>query len=55
MKLTLTTKEGEVVEQWDLDDYDLSKPFARQFLMTEIAGEISKLEERENKGCPKRS
>jgi hypothetical protein len=50
MNLTLTTKEGEVLEQWDLDDYDLEKAFARQFLMNEIVIEVAKAKERKGAG-----
>jgi hypothetical protein len=40
MKLTLTTNEGEVIEQWDLDEYDLTKQLARSFLAGEISNQV---------------
>ncbi len=37
MKLTLTDSESTVIEQWDISEYDLTKPIASQILINEIA------------------
>jgi len=50
MKLTLINKDGTILEQWDLKEYDLTKTFARQFLMQEIADEVAKEKERGDGG-----
>jgi hypothetical protein len=50
MKLTLTTNDGTVIEQWDLDEYDFDKQFARAMLIGEIVSHVANTDE---DGCQK--
>lgn len=50
MKLTLTTNDGTVIEQWNLDEYDFNKQFARAMLIGEIVNHVANTDE---DGCQK--
>jgi hypothetical protein len=47
VKLTLTTKDGEILAQWDVDDDfgDVTKPMARIAMTNEIVNEILRAKE----------
>ena len=47
-KVTVTTNEGVVVEQFDLDDWDLTKPIARAHFHGEVDDAVARAKEQEN-------
>jgi hypothetical protein len=50
-KITISTNEGIVIDHIDVDEFDLSKNFARQYLLTTIlqAIDAAKIEEEKEK------
>lgn len=49
MKLTLTTNDGEVIEQWDVEDAfgDMDSSMARALMAMDIAAAVRRQKEKE--------